>query len=102
MTDKPHKETVEEFLARGGKITVIPPKGEELKEEIVRSTTHTPPTLYSLDLGQLMFAEKSTRKRKKAVDISKNRLEELIAAARQTKNSDFTRQISDEKQSTKK
>ena len=102
MSKKYIEETIEEFLARGGKITKIPPQESEGGEQTVRSTAHTPPTLYSLDLGQLMFAEKRTRKKKKRVDISKNKLQQLIDAARNTKNSEFTRKISDEKQSKNK
>lgn len=70
---KPKKETVEEFLARGGEVTVIPPEVEDLEEGvIIRPTGSRSPTLYSLDEAQHFFGKKKvTKKKEKKADFSK-------------------------------
>ena len=67
------EESIEEFLARGGEITVIPPK-EELPEEgvIIKPNYAGPPALFSLDEAQHFFGKKKVVKKKvKTPDFSK-------------------------------
>ncbi len=63
MTNK--TETVEEFLARGGKIETLPSVEIENKSVTVRKTTKGPATIHSLSEGAFLFSEKSTRKKTK-------------------------------------
>jgi hypothetical protein len=66
-------ETVEEFLARGGKIERIPPKVEEEEEAVViKPSTLGPPTLYSLDEAQHFFGKKKVVKKKPKTPNFKN------------------------------
>ena len=59
------KETIEEFLARGGKVTIIPPEVEDPEEGvIVRPISSRSPTLYSLDEAQHFFGKKKVSKKK--------------------------------------
>jgi hypothetical protein len=73
------KETLAEFLARGGKITIIPPVHPTTKNESVKITSktntingdHTP--IISTDDADLFYGEFKPRKAKKttiAVDLS--------------------------------
>jgi len=65
-------ETVEEFLARGGKIEVIPAIDEEPKLAKINTVKNGPPHLMTLGEGEFWFGEKSTRrKKKKEQDFSK-------------------------------
>ncbi len=57
-------ESVEKFLARGGKIQKIAPVESEKKEVNVKRTTTGPAQLMSLGEGALMFTEKVKRKKK--------------------------------------
>jgi hypothetical protein len=59
-------ETTEEFLARGGKITVLPPGPEPEEKFIIRSTSGGLPQLMSLPDGEHFFGE-TRRKQKKKV-----------------------------------
>ena len=64
-------KTVQEFLASGGTITKCPVV--KLAEDIqnVRSMATGPAKLMSLEEGEVMYGEKTTRKKKeKAVDLS--------------------------------
>lgn len=54
-------ETIEEYQARGGKITVIPP---EKVEEQISIITPKQQKIYSLDEGALLFGKKSERTKK--------------------------------------
>jgi hypothetical protein len=73
------KETLAEFLARGGKITIIPPMQSTAKSESVKITSktntingdHTP--IISTDDADLFYGEFKPRKAKKSttsVDLS--------------------------------
>lgn len=63
-------ETVEEFLARGGKIEKLDPVEHEDNDVTVRSAAMTPPTLYHITEGRHLFAEKKKNKsRKKKLSI---------------------------------
>lgn len=57
-------ETIEEFLARGGQITVIPPNKEDCKEITVRSTSKVPHTAMHITEGALLWGEVKKRKKK--------------------------------------
>jgi hypothetical protein len=65
MTNK--KETIEEYLKRGGKVTQIPPEEYEETHTIKPITV---PQIMPLDHGELFFTEKQTRK--KSSDEEKN------------------------------
>ena len=58
-------ETVEEYLARGGKIEVVPPQEVEDSEVNVKKTTVGPATLYHITEGAILFGEKRKTKSKK-------------------------------------
>lgn len=51
------KETVEEFLARGGKIQIIPPNQPEETVPIVKVHSTPENRILSLDDGEFYFAE---------------------------------------------
>lgn len=57
-------ETVEEFLARGGKVQKLDPVEREDKDISVRRTTAGPANLMTLEEGALLFTEKIKRKKK--------------------------------------
>jgi len=67
------EETIDEFLARGGKITVIPPKSEEPEDGVIIKPNYAgPPTLFSLDEAQHFFGKKKVvKKQVKKPDFSK-------------------------------
>lgn len=75
MTKK--KETVEEFLARGGKIEKLDAVEEENKEISVRGTAVTAPTLYHITEGQHLFAEKKKNRSKKK-KLSKQEVQDQL------------------------
>ncbi len=58
------RETVDEFVARGGNIEKIPSVEPENKDVNVRRTTTGPATLMTLGEGALFFTEKIKRKKK--------------------------------------
>lgn len=57
---KSKTETVAEFLARGGKINVIP-SAPVVTESITRSTTYKVPKIYTLEEGAHLFGEKRSK-----------------------------------------
>ena len=64
-------ETVEEYIARGGNITKCPIVEAIEKEQNVKSIITGPVTFLSLEEAELMFGEKTTRKKKeKPVDLT--------------------------------
>ena len=67
-------ETIAEYLARGGKITIIPPVQPVTKVEAMRlNKTGGPATIMSMDDADLYYGEFKARKPKKvanAVDLS--------------------------------
>ncbi len=66
------KETVEEYLARGGKITKIPYVPPEQKANKLKTNTSGGlPTLMSLDEGAHFFAEKKKKKTISSEDFLK-------------------------------
>lgn len=70
MNDDNKYESVEEFLARGGKIDKLD-KGTELKSKPIGSTTKKQTTLMTLAEGELFFGEKGKRTKKvKEADYS--------------------------------
>jgi hypothetical protein len=63
-------ESVEEFLARGGKIEKLDPCGE-IKDKPIGSISKQKPQIMSLAEGELMFGKKSKRvKKEKEPDYS--------------------------------
>lgn len=58
-------ETIEEFLAKGGEITIVPPEEEEETKTIVRAISGGLPTIMTLSDGAHFFGE--TRKKKKKI-----------------------------------
>jgi hypothetical protein len=54
---KPRKETIEEYIARGGKITVIPPVKPEDSSNTIPIKTLINYDLMSLGEGEFMFGE---------------------------------------------
>jgi hypothetical protein len=64
MPDDFKKETLEEYLARGGTITKLDYVDPDLPEPTVRSTVSKPPKLYNLTEGAHMFTKKTRRKRR--------------------------------------
>ena len=72
-------ETIEEFLARGGKIQVIPAQSSDVEENKrkVKSTSKQQLALTDLGEGELLYGEKikKTRKaKKKIVEIPKEQV----------------------------
>jgi len=67
------KESIKEFLARGGKITIIPSNTEELETGItIKPTSIGPPALFSLDEAQHFFGKKKIiKKKERKADLSK-------------------------------
>lgn len=57
-------ETIEEFIARGGEVTIVPPEETQEVTPIVKGATGGLPTIMSLSDGAHFFGE--TRKKKKA------------------------------------
>ena len=65
------KETVAEFLARGGKITRVPTNAPSYKAEIIKSTnTGGPATIVSMDDADLYHGEPKKGKAKKKTPVS--------------------------------
>jgi hypothetical protein len=56
-------ETIEEFLARGGEIEVLPPQEFEDKR-VIGSITQKTPELKTLEEAQLLYGKKHVKKRK--------------------------------------
>ncbi len=68
VENKPKVETVEEFLARGGKITKIPPAEAKNEDAVVRPTTAHGIHQMSLDEGAHYFAEIKKKKSRRKKD----------------------------------
>lgn len=84
MKNKKRDETLNEFLARGGTITVLPSKHVN-KLPMVNSTTVGPVNILSLDDASIIFGEpdkkiKTTKKSKSKPTIDVNLLPEHIRA----------------------
>lgn len=84
MKSKKQSETINEFLARGGKITIVPPKLIN-KLPMVNSTIGGPINILSLDDASIIFGEpdkkaKTTKKSKSKPTIDISLLPEHIRA----------------------
>jgi len=84
MKNKKPDETLNEFLARGGKITIVPPKTLS-KLPMVSSTIGGPINILSLDDASIIFGEpdkktKTIKKSKSKPTIDINLLPEHIRA----------------------
>lgn len=65
-------ETIAEYLARGGKIQVLPPAYTESKDANVKSTVVGPAVLMSLEDADQFYGTKTVRKKKeKQIDLTK-------------------------------
>ena len=70
-------ETIEEFLARGGKITIIPPVKPEEGKNIIPTRTTIGHDLMSLGEGEFLFGEtraKTAPMKKRVNDDDFNKL----------------------------
>jgi hypothetical protein len=71
------RETVEEFLARGGKINVVPAAGLQPENKpTVTSTAYHPPQIMDLNEGALYFAEPN--RTKKTTKVSKVKPKKVV------------------------
>ena len=84
-------ETIAEFLARGGAITLVPANPPTVKADSIKSTSNGGPvTIMSMDEADLYYGEFKARKPKKpatAIDLSalpealrKKYVDEVISA----------------------
>jgi hypothetical protein len=62
-------ETIQEFLARGGKITKLEFKQHEAKEQVTRQAPGGPANILSLDEADLFFGEAKVKKTKPKPNI---------------------------------
>lgn len=72
--DTSKRETLEEFLQRGGKITVVPPYEPPEEEEEIKQPS-SPGGLLTLTEGSLFYTEKQKRK------VRKKKMPEINVAA---------------------
>ena len=78
-------KTVAEFLAAGGTITKCPVVTIAEDMQNVRSMATGPAKLMSLEEGEVIYGEKTTRKKKeKIVDLSGINVEDIPEALRKT------------------
>jgi hypothetical protein len=56
----PKRETVEEFLARGGQITVLPTVSPEEIPQVIYPSSSSTACMMPLSMGQTYYAEKNT------------------------------------------
>ena len=64
------KETIEEFLARGGEVEIVPQAEREEEKIVIKPQAGGPPQLMSLTDGQHFFAEKKKSKKKKKTGLN--------------------------------
>jgi len=60
-----NSKLIKDFLANGGKIQKIPSVKPESDKVSVKTTVNKPITIHTLVEGELLFAEKRTRKTEK-------------------------------------
>ena len=75
MSNKVKTESIAEYLARGGTITVVPTVVESSPEVVKSSTTGSPVKILTLEEADLYLGEKRQKKVKKAkvtsmIDVS--------------------------------
>jgi hypothetical protein len=76
-------ESVQEYLARGGSIQIVPPALLEPVPDVTRKTTNGGPAVFlTLEEADLFFGEPSKKKPKKAKASSKIDLNDLPPALR--------------------
>jgi hypothetical protein len=72
-----NEKLIEEFLANGGKIEVLPPEEYEEKA-VIRSTTKKVPELKTLPEGAFLYTKKQVKKhKKKELDLSDIQMEHI-------------------------
>jgi hypothetical protein len=67
-------ETLEEFIARGGKITVVTPDTQEVKQTL-KQTSQGVPTFLSYDDVDLYYGDKKTSKKKTSVKSKETKID---------------------------
>lgn len=78
-------ESMKEFIARGGVVAKCPVVAIAEDMQNVRSMATGPAKLMSLEEGEVMYGEKTTRKKKeKVVDLSGIKVEDIPEALRKT------------------
>lgn len=77
------KETVQEYLARGGKITTLPAKEREQPVQAMNPTTAGPANLLTYGEADLYYGEAKARKAKKEKIVPKIDISALPPALRQ-------------------
>lgn len=80
MTKSKKNETIEEYIARGGKIEKAPPQEYNEPQHVVRPT-QTSSNIMPLTEGENYFAEKQTRKKASAEEINKKGKDALSSTA---------------------
>ncbi len=71
-------ESIQEFLARGGKITVVPPAAVAEEKRVVKPTTAGPVNIMSYEEADHYYGERKVRKKQpKKVDTSNINLDSL-------------------------
>lgn len=65
MTKIKKSETIEEFMARGGEVIVIPPQESEEAPSVIKPSVHGLPELMSLSDGEHFFGESRKKIKKK-------------------------------------
>jgi len=92
-------ETIAEFLARGGKVNIIPADQPTIKIDSIKSNTNGGPvTIMTMDEADLYYGEFKARKPKKAtstIDLSalpealrKKYVDEVISASKEEDDSE--------------
>ena len=78
-------ESMEEFIARGGVVAKCPVVKIAEEMQNVRSMATGPAKLMSLEEGEVMYGEKTTRKKKdKVVDLTGIEVENIPEALRKS------------------
>jgi hypothetical protein len=80
MKKQTKRETVEEFLARGGKITKCSYKEPELKNKVISTSNAGPAVILTLSEADLFFGETKVKKKaaKPVAKVDINMLPEAL------------------------
>ena len=74
---KTNEQLIEEYLAKGGKITKLPPQESPETQAVYKPSSSGPAKIMSLSEGELFYGETSRRKKVKELDLSKVDLDEI-------------------------
>lgn len=83
MENKRRTETIQEYLARGGKITKLPSKDAVQISETLKQDNSGPVTILSLEEAELLYGEGKTIKPKKKKHIPRLDISALPAHLRE-------------------